>query len=376
MGRRVNTAVWLEKYKRWQIKVQKDGERRTFTSSTPGRIGQRECNAKADAWVDNNIVSGNVKVGKLFPEWIEELKLTTSTTHWRNYDGYWRIWIKPVLGRMRIADLDEYHMQKIIDNAHAKKRSKKHLKNIRACMAAFVKYCRKRKLTNLIVENVTIPRNAPVGERVILQPADVVKLFASDKTTHYKKEIVEPYVNAFRFEVVTGLRPGECLHLQWSDIKNNQIVQITGSFNVDNEETKGKNENALRTFALTPIAANVINQQRALILATGIRSSYVFPDKDGEPIKEKNYYKHWVKYRDYNGLPKASPYELRHTFVSIIKTLPEGLLKPLVGHSVDMDTYSTYSHRVTGDQELTAAMVQEQFIKILKPDENKEGVGS
>ena len=39
MGKRTNTAVWLDKYGRWQIKVQKDGQRRTFTSSKPGRTG-------------------------------------------------------------------------------------------------------------------------------------------------------------------------------------------------------------------------------------------------------------------------------------------------------------------------------------------------
>lgn len=55
MGKRVNTAVWLEKQQRWQIKVQKDGVRRTFTSSKPGRTGQREVNRKADAWLDEGI---------------------------------------------------------------------------------------------------------------------------------------------------------------------------------------------------------------------------------------------------------------------------------------------------------------------------------
>ena len=53
--KRTNTAVWMEKYNRWQIKVQKDGLRKTFYSSTPGRTGQREANAKADAWLDENV---------------------------------------------------------------------------------------------------------------------------------------------------------------------------------------------------------------------------------------------------------------------------------------------------------------------------------
>ena len=61
MGKRVGTAKWYENQKRWQIKVQKDGERRTFTSSTPGRTGQREANAKADEWLDEDVVAPNVR---------------------------------------------------------------------------------------------------------------------------------------------------------------------------------------------------------------------------------------------------------------------------------------------------------------------------
>lgn len=55
MGRRTNTAQWLPNQNRWQIKVQKDGVRKTFTSAKPGRTGQREANAKADAWLDEGI---------------------------------------------------------------------------------------------------------------------------------------------------------------------------------------------------------------------------------------------------------------------------------------------------------------------------------
>ena len=57
MGRRTNTAVWLPNQNRWQIKVQKDGVRKTFTSAKPGRTGQREANRKADLWLDEGISS-------------------------------------------------------------------------------------------------------------------------------------------------------------------------------------------------------------------------------------------------------------------------------------------------------------------------------
>ena len=55
MKKRVNTAFWVEKEKRWCIAVQKNGTRKRFYSSTPGRTGQREANAKADAWLDDSI---------------------------------------------------------------------------------------------------------------------------------------------------------------------------------------------------------------------------------------------------------------------------------------------------------------------------------
>lgn len=79
MKKRVNTAFWVEKEKRWCIAVQKNGTRKRFYSSTPGRTGQREANAKADAWLDDSIRDGRKKVAALYSEWVEELKLTCGT---------------------------------------------------------------------------------------------------------------------------------------------------------------------------------------------------------------------------------------------------------------------------------------------------------
>ena len=39
--KRTNTATWYESQRRWQIKVQKNGIRKTFYSGVTGRAGQR-----------------------------------------------------------------------------------------------------------------------------------------------------------------------------------------------------------------------------------------------------------------------------------------------------------------------------------------------
>lgn len=68
MGQRTNTATWLPNQQRWQINVQKNGVRRSFTSSKPGRTGQREANAKADAWLDDGISNTRMLVEAAYPQ--------------------------------------------------------------------------------------------------------------------------------------------------------------------------------------------------------------------------------------------------------------------------------------------------------------------
>ena len=49
----------------------------------------------------------------------------------------------------------------------------------------------------------------------------------------------------------------------------------------------------------------------------------------------------------------------------ITKTLPEGYLKQLIGHSKDMDTYGVYSHEISSDRNNAAKMIQDIFEGII-----------
>ena len=81
---------------------------------------------------------------------------------------------------------------------------------------------------------------------------------------------------------------------------------------------------------------------------------------------EPHYYRRWKVYCAANGLTPCSLYELRHTFVSVVKTLPAGEVKGLVGHSEDMDTFGVYAHTLAGDAENTARAVNGVFLRVLK----------
>lgn len=79
--KRTNTAKWIESSGRWQINVQKDGIRKTFVSSKPGRTGQAEANRKADQWFDDGIANTKIKVNQASEQYIN-LKISTSQSHW------------------------------------------------------------------------------------------------------------------------------------------------------------------------------------------------------------------------------------------------------------------------------------------------------
>lgn len=364
MGKRINSAVWVDKYQRWQLKVQKDGQRRTFYSGEPGRNGQRECNAKADAWLDEGIVDENTRISALFALWIDELKLTTSRGNWQPYESLGGKWILPVIGHLKISALNEQHVQDVINNAFkVGKLSAKTLKNTRACMVTFLGYCRRNKTTTLRPEFIKIPRGAKASNKQTLQPDDLKLLFTEDLT---KRGIKEWFIYAFRFATVTGLRPGEMAGLKTKDISDG-VLCVRRAINKYGEVTPGKNKNAQRTVVLPQIALDLLSEQQRMLKTAGLISAYVFPGENGEHMHEHTYYMHWCRYRDHVGIsPGRTPYELRHTFISVNKKIPAEMLKPMVGHSKDMDTFGVYGHALNGESYAAARMIDEAFQKLLK----------
>ena len=356
MSKRTNTAVWQEAYSRWRVAVQKDGQRKYFYSSTPGRTGQREANRKADAWLEDGI---GVKVGRVedvYKLWLDGLKQTTSAGNWEPVESRWRIWVLPIIGKKRVNALTDADLQTIINKAHAAGKSRKTLQLLAGDLRAFCKFCRKAKLSTYLPEDVQIPAGARLKGKKVLQPDDLVKLFSIDTTLYRGKRVHDDFVHAYRFEVLTGLRPGELLGLRWADIKGS-TVNLSRAINVKGIETRGKNENAVRSFVLSDVARAVLEAQRAI---TGHCESVFCLET------ERRYYKRWKVYCAANDLQPVSLYELRHTFVSVVKTLPAGEVKELVGHSEDMDTFGIYSHTLTGEDIATAQAVNAVFLKLLQ----------
>lgn len=363
---RKNEAVWVEARKRWQINIQSDGVRKTFTDSNPGRRGKAAAERKADKWMEDHTSAETIRVGVLLDQYENYLADTKSTTHSSQYKGFIRLYIRPIIGQKKINKLTEGDLQDIIDYAYAERKlADKTLRDIRACIMNFTKWCRKHGRTRLYPEDLVIPAGAKKSERTTIQPDGITKLFSSSQTTKRGKPIEDWYIHAYRFAVLTGMRPGELRGLRNDDIKGSK-VSVKRSINIHNEVTQGKNNNARRTFALSGQAAAELTAQKNQLKKAGVISPWVFPARSGEQMKHDHLYSCWQRYCEANGIPKVSLYEIRHTFVSVNKEMPSGLKKMVVGHSKDMDTEGVYGHEMTGDMEKAAQFTEIAFSEILR----------
>ena len=116
---RISEAYWVDRYHRWQVNVQRDGKRKTFTSTLTGRKGKLEAERKADRWLEDPTSAETVQVGRLLDQYEEYLKGTKSAGHASQYCGFIRLYIRPVIGLIRINRLTEGDLQDVIDQQEA-----------------------------------------------------------------------------------------------------------------------------------------------------------------------------------------------------------------------------------------------------------------
>lgn len=356
---RTNEAAWVESGNRWRISVQKDGERKQFYSSKPGKKGKLEAERKADEWLERGEMK-EMRFGAAYDKFIEDKKRECGTAWVRKLESQGRIWLNPTLEHKYVSKITQQDWKNVILNAYEQGRSKKTLEDIRGTITNFAQWCEDNQVEIAPMRSLKIPADAPVGSREIVQPSALKVLMAEDTIVKYGKPYKCWYIHAWRLFVVLGLRRGELCGLRQEDIKNG-VLTIRRSINGYNEETIGKTKAAQRTMVIPSHAQKILDEQAAMLKAEGVISPWVFPDESGGVSEPNRVYRLWQTYREQHGI-KSSIHELRHTHISLMQnTVPENMLKRMVGHTKNMDTFGVYGHEVDGEAQKAAALVDGVF---------------
>ena len=362
--KRRSEAVWIEARARWQINVQRDGKRKTFTSSLPGRKGKHEAEAKADDWLEAG-QPDDIRFDRAWEIFLAHLRRTTGSLHVIDFESIGRTWLLDTLGSKKLSRIRLDDLQSIVSTAGEKGRAKRTCKNIKAKIKAFCIFAADQQWEcSANPDKIKLPTKAPAAKRTIIQPEQLRILFAQGTITRHGQQYPAFYIHAFRLMVTIGCRSGELCGLQVDDF-DGETITIRRSINKLREITPGKTENAQRSIYLPDHAKAIMRDQEAMLRDLGIRSKYLFPMEDGSASSPNHLWNHWRTYRAQHGID-CSIHELRHTFVSMMTTtLPASMLKAVVGHSESMDTDGVYSHEVDGDKKKAAAMIDSVLSKHL-----------
>ena len=348
----MNTPRWDGS--RWRIQVRHEGKRLSFSSSVPGAKGRRECQKKFDEWYYGE-ASGEKTVERVAMEYLEDVKARcgADSPSYEQYECYIRLYIAPRCGSKKICKMTLRDWQNVINEATGEKKplSEKTLRNLRGIIMGIIKFGYQDYQCELPRGDLYIPKGRSKKEKEFLEKDDIRRLLEPSHLWYHP---------LFCFMVLTGLRPGEALGLQISDISHNRVT-IRRAVNARGHITDGKNKNARRMVPIGELASSILRNTIKRNEEYNLQTEWIFCSPDGSQGKQNGMRKHWNKLKEERDLP-GSAYSLRHTFITMMKNvLPEQAIKDIVGHSVSMDTFGTYGHILDGEDREVAKVIDLTF---------------
>lgn len=375
-SKRYAQAVWIESRNRWQINVQIDGQRKTFTSSTPGRKGKAEAERKADNWTPSahqaahkGAVSPTTRFNELCEMYLANIQPTVAPTTFARRKSMIKVHLLPKLEHLKLSSLTEQHWQDCMNEAAANGMARTSMNTMRGVIQSLRKYSKRNGFKLPSLEDIDIPHTpANTHPRTTLQPNELQVLFTDTTTKYHGVVIPLAYdIYAWRFCVLTGLRRSELCGLRNEDIYDG-LVHVERAVNQFGTFDRLKTDNSRRVFALNRHMRQVLADQAEMLKSKGIISPWVFPNKDGNVMYPPAMFSRWKVYCAYHDFGISTLHELRHTLISIGENgnLEEARVKRMVGHTKNMTTYGTYAHAFDTDRQQLADDFDALFDKYLR----------
>lgn len=175
--------------------------------------------------------------------------------------------------------------------------------------------------------------------------------------------------------VTTGLRQGELLGLQWTDI-DLKAARLSVNHILEEATTKGsprlaepKTATSRRRVDLPKLAVAALRQHRRRMLADGHVGGYVFCDTDGGPIRKNNLTRRSFKPLLVAAkLPDIRFHDLRHTAATLLlaQEVHPKVVQERLGHAQINITLDTYSHVLPSMQKEATARLDRVLAKAVR----------
>lgn len=329
-----------------------NGKKYEATGKTELEALQKLAEKLAAAKRGEEVVGGSMTVNAWYKEWKALYKDPKGLTpkSLGMYDEKYNNYIKPRMGHLKLRDVRDVHLQRILNDQAG--RSSSHVKKLRMVMQEMFKRARQSRLIPYDpAELLELPATTTGGHRAITSEERAAILAVAE--THRAGLWVLTLL-------YTGMRPGETAALMWSDVDftRNEIHVHAAKESGSRDIKAPKTAAGIRDI---PIHAALLPKLRA---AKGEPFSLVFPTQVGTQQSESSLRRLWNSFRrdldiymgaklQHNKIvdsvlaPDLSPYCLRHTFCTDLQSagVPINVAKELMGHADIQTTANIYTHR-------------------------------
>ena len=287
-------------------------------------------------------VSGAMTVNAWYKQWLELYKKPKGLTEksLKMYDEKYNGYIRPAVGHMKLRDVKDVHLQKVLNTQAGKSAS--HVKKLRMVMMEMFKRARQSRLIPYDPAELLELPNYTEGKRRSITEEERAAILAVAETHRAGLWVLTL--------LYTGMRPGETAALNWADVDfDHNEIHVHAAKESGTRAIKGpKTESGIRNI---PIHAALLPRLKA---ARGKPFEPVFPTRDGTIQNESAQRRAWNSFckemqKIYPVASDLTPYCLRHTFCTDLQRagVPLNVAKELMGHSDIQMTANIYTHRDT-----------------------------
>jgi integrase len=340
------------------------GERRRFTAyaHTEREARDQLVRLRAAALDGTLTRDWELTVGSYLERWLDTAaSLSVRRSTLRTYTWIVRRHLVPNLGDIRVTRLSPTDVQTFYATLASTKlgaRSREMVHNVLHRALTHAVRCR------LLTENPTdgVRRPRPLRRTIaVLDPQQIKLLLAVSRADRLHA--------LYALAVTTGLRQGELLALQWSDVDlarrrlaiSHNLVEIDGVHYREQPKTR----HSVRPIDLPRLAVTALREHRDRMRAEGHHSPWVFCDRLGGPLRKSNFTRRSFKpLLRAAGLPNIRFHDLRHAAASLLLKLgvhPK-VVQERLGHSRVSLTLDTYSHLMPSIQR-SAATKLDAFLR-------------
>ena len=327
---------------------QKRTTRRGFKTQKEAKKAERELllSIEENGFTDHSSKPTFKEVADL---WLESYETTVKPTTYQNTRKYLNILIKDYFSDIRIESISVSMMQQIV--LKLSKRYTAYSLYLSVVNRVF-KFAMSLGIVQANpVDRIIRPKQQPPKSEKIALTKEELNQFLTLAKEHARPVLYA----AWHTLAYTGLRKGELLGLEWSDIDldnkvisvQHNLVMVNGKYRIQSPKTR----KSIRKITIDDITASVLKswklEQKKLFFKNGVKNSnIVFSGSSGEYLDKSHFRVSLKKFLKRYDLPAITVHGLRHTHASLLfeagvepKTISDRL-----GHANIQTTLDMYTH--------------------------------